>query len=204
MSIDAKVVKELRERTNVGMMECKAALTETGGDLEKAIDVLRKKGLAKAAALASREAKVGLVGSYVHFNGSVGTLVELNCETDFVAKTDDFQGLLKDLNLHIAFAKPTVVSREQLNKDLVEREKAIHADAVKDKPAEIADKILQGKLEKGLYVQHCLLDQPFCNEEKFKGTVGDMIKAVVAKIRENITVRRFAWFHIGTGAASSL
>jgi len=204
MSIDATQVKTLRERTGAGMMECKGALVESGGDMDKAADLLRKKGIAKADKLVGREAKAGRVGTYVHFNGKVATLVELSCETDFVANTDDFLGLLKDIALHIAFAKPTVVSREQLAKDLIERETAIFADQVKGKPPEIAEKIVTGKLEKGLFLQHCLLDQIFCNEEKFKGTIGAMIKAAAGKIRENISVRRFAWSEVGVGGAASL
>ncbi|NUN47860.1 MAG: translation elongation factor Ts [Candidatus Brocadiae bacterium] len=204
MAITAQQVNDLRQRTGAGLMECKGALAESGGDLEKAVDILRKKGRAKADKLADREAKAGRVGAYVHFNGKVAAMVELTSETDFVANTDDFQNLLRDIALHISFAKPTVVKREQLSPELIEREKAIFEDQVKGKPAEMAEKILQGKLEKGLFMQHVLLDQEFCNQEKFKGTISEMLKAVVGKIRENITVRRFAWFEIGTGAAASL
>ena len=204
MSIDASQVKELRERTGAGMMECKGALVESNGNMDKAAEILRKKGIAKADKLVGREAKAGRVGCYVHFNGKVATLVELNCETDFVANTDDFQNLLKDIALHIAFAKPTVVTRDQLPKELVEKETALFVDTVKGKPPEIAAKIVTGKLEKGLFLQHCLLDQVFCNEEKFKGTIGDMIKAAVGKMRENISVRRFAWSEVGVGGAASL
>lgn len=204
MNIDAKTVKELRDRTGVGMMAAKEALVECQGDMEKAVDLLRKKGLAKANQLAGREAKAGRVGAYLHFNGTVGTLVEMNCETDFVANTDDFQNLLKDIAMHIAFAKPSFVTREQIPADVVEREKAIYVDQVKGKPPEMAEKILTGKLEKSLYETRCLVDQVFCNEEKFKGKVGDMIKAVIGKIKENIVVKRFAWFHIGQGGGASL
>ncbi|MBZ0088984.1 MAG: translation elongation factor Ts [Thermoanaerobaculia bacterium] len=198
MQVTAQMVKELRERTGAGMMDCKAALTETGGDMEKAVDTLRKKGLAAAAKKAGRVAADGVVGSYIHAGGKIGVLVEVNCETDFVARTDGFQELVKDIAMHIAAADPRFVRREEVSADVLERERAIYADqaAASGKPAAVVAKIVEGKLEK-FYAEACLLEQPFVKNPDI--SVGQMVTDAVAKIGENIQVRRFARFKLGEG-----
>lgn len=204
MAISAQQVKEFRERTGAAINVAKSCLEEAAGDFQKAFELYRKKSGDKGAKLADREAKAGRVVSYVHFNGRLASMLELDCETDFVANTDDFQNLAKDIALHIAVTKPSVVKRDQLPAELIEKEKALHMDSVKGKPPEIAEKIITGKLEKGLFMQRVLLDQPFCNEEKFKGTIADMIKPVSGKLGENIVIRRFAWSEVGVGGGASL
>jgi len=195
-TIAAKDVAALRQRTGAGMMDCKASLEETKGDMEKAIDLLRKKGIAKAEKRAGRGATEGLIGSYVHFNGKVGVLVEVNCETDFVARTEDFQGLVKDLALHIASAAPLSVTIEEVPKDVLDREKEIYrAQAAESgKPEKIWDKMVEGKLKK-FYEERVLLEQPFVKDDK--QTVGQLVKAVSGKVGENVVVRRFVRFHLG-------
>jgi elongation factor Ts len=195
-TIAAKDVAALRQRTGAGMMDCKAALEETKGDMEKAIDLLRKKGIAKAERRAGRGATEGLIGGYVHFNGKVGVLVEVNCETDFVARTEDFQGLVRDLALHIASAAPLAVSIEEVPKDVLEREREIYrAQAAESgKPEKIWDKMVEGKLKK-FYEERVLLEQPFVKDDK--QTVGQLVKAVSGKVGENVVVRRFARFQLG-------
>jgi elongation factor Ts len=204
MAISAQQVKEFRERTGAPFMLAKGCLEEAGGDTAKAFEILKTKQGMKGVKLGEREAKAGRVVSYLHFNGRLGVLLEVNCETDFVAATPEFLELAQSIALHIAVTKPKYVNREQVPADVVEKEKASHADSVKGKPAEIAEKILTGKLEKGLYLQVVLLDQPFCNEEKFKGTIAEMMKGVAGKLGENIVVRRFAWSEVGTGGGASL
>lgn len=196
MDITAEKVKDLRERTGIGMMECKSALTESGGDMEKAIEILRKKGHARAEAKASREASQGVVGAYVHTNGRIGVLVEINCESDFVARNAEFQELVKEIAMQICAAKPRYVSSDQIPADLLAAEKEIIKAQLGDmkKPPEIMEKIVTGKLGK-FFEEVCLLDQPYIREDKIK--VRDLVSQAVAKIGENIKVRRFARFEIG-------
>jgi len=194
--ITAQMVKELRERTGAGMMACKKALQETGGDIEKAIDKLREMGLASAAKKAGREAKDGKVTSYIHAGGKIGVLVEVNCETDFVANTEDFGNLCKDLAMHIAAAAPVYVSRDEIPNEELEKEKKIMKEQLRQqgKPDNILDKIVEGKIEK-YYEEVCLLDQPFIKDDSIK--VKDLIQNTIAKLGENIVVRRFARFKVG-------
>ena len=196
--ITANLVKELRDRTGVGMMDCKKALAETGGDIEKAIDLLREKGLAAAAKKAGRVTAEGLVDSYIHGVGRIGVLVEVNCETDFVAKTDDFRGLVRDIAMQIAAAKPDYVSREDVPQEIITREMAVLAAqaANEGKPANIVEKMVVGRLEK-FYKDTCLMEQPFIKDPDV--TVGQVLNEKVAKIGENISVRRFARFELGEG-----
>ena len=198
MQITAQMVKELRERTGAGMMDCKAALAETGGDFEQAVDVLRKKGLAAAAKKAGRVAAEGAVLSYIHAGGKLGVLVEVNCETDFVAKTDEFQELVKDIAMHIAAAEPRYVERSEVTPEILERERAIYKEQAlaSGKPANVVDKIVDGKMEK-FYAEAVLLEQPFVKDPDT--TVGQLITAKVAKIGENLKVRRFVRFKLGEG-----
>jgi len=198
MQVSAQMVKELRDRTGAGMMDCKAALAETGGDLEKAVDALRKKGLAAAAKKAGRVAADGLVASYIHAGGKLGVLVEINCETDFVARTEPFQELAKDIAMHVAAAEPRWVRREEVPESELERERAIFADqaASSGKPANVIEKIVSGKLEK-FYAESCLLEQAFVKNPD--QTVAQLVQEKVAQIGENIQVRRFARFKLGEG-----
>ena len=196
MEITADKVKELRERTGIGMMECKSALSECGCDMDKAIEILRKKGHARAEAKASRAAKEGLVGSYIHMHGRIGVLIEVNCESDFVARNCEFQELVKELGMQIAAAKPRYISSSDVPEDLVAQEKEIIKAQLGDmkKPPEIMEKIVQGKLGK-FFAEVCLLDQPYIREDKIK--VRDLITRLVAKMGENIKVGRFARYEIG-------
>jgi len=195
-TITAKDVSELRARTGAGMMDCKKALQETGGDMEKAVDLLRQKGVAKAEKRAERAASEGVIGSYVHFNGKVAVLVEVNCETDFVARTDDFQALAKDLSLHIASAKPLAVNVEDMPADVVEREQAIFEAQVAEsgKPEQVRPKIVEGKMRK-FYEEHVLLQQAFVKDDS--KTIADLIKEASGKVGENIVVRRFVRYELG-------
>jgi elongation factor Ts len=196
MDITAEMVKDLRERTGIGVMECKAALAESNGDTDKAIEILRKKGHARAQAKASREASQGTVGSYIHMNGRIGVLVEVNCESDFVARNEEFLTLVKEIAMQIAAAKPRYVSSAEIPADVLASEKEIIKAQLGDmkKPPEIMEKIVQGKLGK-FFEEVCLLDQPYIREDKIK--VRDLVTQAVAKIGENIKVRRFARFEIG-------
>ena len=196
MEVTAEKVKELRERTGIGMMECKSALAECAGDMDKAIEVLRKRGHARAEAKSSRAAKEGLVGSYIHLNGRIGVLVEVNCESDFVARNAEFQELVKELAMQIAAAKPRYLASSDVPEDIVAKEKEIIKAQLGDmkKPPEILEKIVQGKLGK-FFEEVCLLDQPYIRDDKVK--VRDLIAQLVAKIGENIKVGRFARFEIG-------
>jgi len=196
MEITADKVKELRERTGIGMMECKGALSECGCDMDKAIEILRKKGHARAEAKSSRAAKEGLVGSYIHMNGRIGVLIEVNCESDFVARNCEFQELVKELGMQIAAAKPRYISSSDVPEDLVAKEKEIIKAQLGDmkKPPEIMEKIVQGKLGK-FFEEICLLDQPYIREDKLK--VRDLITQLVAKSGENIKVGRFTRYEIG-------
>lgn len=194
--ISAKDVKELRDRTGAGMMECKSALTEAAGDMERAIDILRAKGAAKAAKRAERETKEGSVGSYIHMGGRIGVLVEVGCETDFVARNDEFQKLVRDIAMHIAAAAPVAVRREDFPAELVERERGIFVEQMKDsgKPEQIWDKIVQGKLDK-FFAEGALLEQPFVKNPDH--TVGQLVIDASARTGEKIEVRRFARFALG-------
>ncbi len=198
MEISAPSVKELREKTGAGIMDCKRALLESGGDLEKAVDYLRQKGLALAARKEGRVAAEGLVGAYIHGGGKIGVLVELNCETDFVARTPDFQNLLKDVAMQVAAATPRYVRREDVPLEEAEREREIYRLQAQDmgKPQKIVDKIVDGKMEH-FYSEICLLEQEFIKDPDRQ--VEDLIREVVTKVGENIQVRRFARYHVGEG-----
>ncbi|MCC7177969.1 MAG: translation elongation factor Ts [Acidobacteria bacterium] len=195
-AITAELVKQLRDKTGAGMMDCKAALTETGGDMEKAIEVLRKKGLASAAKRAGRATNNGLIGHYIHMGGKVGVLAEVNCETDFVARTDDFQTLAKEIAMHIAAADPKYVRREDIPADVLDKEREIYRAqfAGSGKPANVIEKIVDGKLE-SYYAQVCLLDQPSVRDPNV--TIQQMVSAATAKTGENVTVSRFVRFKLG-------
>jgi elongation factor Ts len=197
--ISADLIKELREKTGVGMMECKKALTESDGNFEKAIDFLRQKGLATAVKKAGRTASEGLVESYIHM-GKIGTLVEINCETDFVARTEEFRELVKDVAMQIAASNPVYLSREDVPPDVVEREKEIYRAQVADKPPQVMEKIIEGKLEK-YYTDVCLLDQLFIKDTEQKQKVKDLITGKVSKLGENIVIRRFSRFQLGEKTA---
>jgi elongation factor Ts len=196
MAITADQVKQLREKTGAGMMECKAALTESAGDQEKAVELLRKKGLASAAKRSGRATSNGVVGSYIHMGGKVGVLVEVNCETDFVARTEDFQTLVKELALHIAAADPRYVRREEVPADVLEKEKEIYRAQFdgSGKPANVVEKIVEGKLG-AFYSQVVLVDQPYARDPNL--AVSQLIAQASAKTGENIAVSRFARFKVG-------
>lgn len=196
MEISAGAVKELRDRTGAGMMDCKHALAESNGDVEKAIDYLREKGLAKAAKKAGRTASEGRVFSYIHTNGKLGAFLELNCETDFVAKTDEFQDLGHELCMQIAAAAPQFLSPEEVSADVLEREREIYRQQALEegKPANIVDKIADGKINK-FYEINCLLEQAWIRDGDKK--IKDVVMEAIAKLGENIVVRRFARFSIG-------
>ena len=197
MEISAALVKKLRDLTGAGMMECKAALTEANGDIEAATTVLRKRGLASATKKAGRSTNEGLIGNYIHMGGKIGVLVELNCESDFVARTDDFQNLAKEIAMHIAAASPQYVRRDEVPGDVLDRERGIYRDQVKDKPAQVVDKIVEGKLN-SFYEQVCLMDQPSIRDPK--QTIGQLIQAAIAKLGENISVNRFVRLKVGESA----
>jgi len=192
--VSAELVKKLRDKTNAGMMDCKKALDEAAGDMEKAIDFLRKRGLAIAAKKSSRVTKEGVVASYIHSNSKIGVLVEVCCESDFVAKNVGFQTLVKDLTLQIASACPRYVSRDQVPADIIEREKAIYREQVQGKPANVLEKIIEGKLEK-FFQDVCLVDQLFVKDDKLK--ISDLLKEKIAQLGENMTIRRFVRFQVG-------
>jgi elongation factor Ts len=199
MAASAAAVKELRDKTGAGMMDCKAALEEAGGDLDKAVDILRKKGLAQAAKRAGRIAKDGVIGHYVHLGGKVAVLVEVNCETDFVARTPEFQTLAKEIAMHIAAASPTYVKREDVPAEVLEKEREIYRAqfAGSGKPANVIEKIVDGKLE-SFYAQVCLLDQPSVRDPNV--TIKQMVTAATAKTGENVTITRFVRFKLGETA----
>jgi elongation factor Ts len=197
MEIKADQVKKLRDATGAGMMECKAALTEANGDLEAATTLLRKRGLAAATKKAGRSTSEGLVGHYIHMGGKIGVLVEVNCESDFVARTDKFQELIKELAMHIAAANPTYVRREEVPADIVSREKEIYKDQVKDKPAQVVDKIVEGKLN-SFYQQVCLMDQASVRDASV--SIAQLVQDAIRLLGENITVARFVRMKVGEGA----
>ena len=196
MTIKATQVKALRDMTGTGFMECKAALSEAGGDIEKAVTILRTRGQAKAAKRAGRTTAQGLVGHYIHQGGQVGVLVEINCESDFVARTEDFKTLVKEVAMHIAAANPTCVSRDEVSADELQREKEIYRGQFKDsnKPAQVIEKIVEGKIN-SYYEQIVLTEQPSIRDPKT--TIGELVNAAIAKLGENITIARFARFKVG-------
>ena len=202
MSISAEMVRKLREETGAGMMDCKSALVEAGGDTEAARELLRKKGLATAAKKAGRATSEGMVGHYIHQGAKVGVILEVNCETDFVAKTDGFQGLVRDIAMHIAASSPLYVTKEEVPAEILLKEKEIYKAqaAAAGKPANVQDKIAEGKL-KDYYTQFCLLEQPFVKEPKV--TIGQLVQEKIAIIKENIVVRRFARFRVGEEVAGN-
>jgi len=198
-AITAEMVKQLRDKTGAGMMDCKAALAESGGDMDKAIEILRKKGLASAAKRAGRATNNGLIGHYIHMGGKVGVLAEVNCETDFVARTDDFQTLAKEIAMHIAAADPKFVRREDIPANVLEKEREIYRAqfAGSGKPANVIEKIVDGKLE-SYYAQVCLMDQPSVRDPNV--TIQQMVSAATAKTGENVTISRFCRFKLGDNA----
>lgn len=200
MEVTASLVKELREKTGAGMMDCKKALAETAGDLSKAVDYLRQKGLAAAAKKADRVATDGAIGAYVHAGGKLGVLVEINCETDFVARTAEFQSLLKDVAMQVAATNPRCVRREEVSADEFEREKVIYRQQALEsgKPEKVIEMIVQGKMEK-FYSEVCLLEQSFVKDPDKK--IIDVVNDAIARLGENIQVRRFARYHLGEGVA---
>lgn len=196
MEISAEQVRALREKTGVGLMDCKEALKATDGNMDKAVDYLREKGLAKLAKRSTRAATEGLVGSYIHTGGKIGAMVEVNCETDFVAKTDDFHAFVKDVAMQITAANPTYIAREDIPDEVKEKEKEIYRNQAKEsgKPEKILDKIAEGKLEK-FYQEVCLLEQPFIKDPDV--TIKKLLEGLVTKLGEKILVRRFARFQLG-------
>ena len=198
MASSAEMVKELRERTGAGVMDCKVALDASNGELQGAVEYLRKKGLADAAKKAHRQARDGVVASYIHPGGKIGVLVEVNCETDFVARTPDFQQLVKDVAMQVAAANPTYVSRAEVPGAVVEKEREIYREQMADqkKPPQVIDKIIEGKLEK-FYTEACLLDQPFIKDASGKTKVKDLVDQATAKLQEHVVVKRFARFQVG-------
>lgn len=194
MAINAELVKKLREKTNAPMMDCKKALEESNGDLEIATDILRKRGQVVALKKAGRCAKEGVIGSYIHSNSKIGVLLEVNCETDFVARSDDFKQFVKDVSMHVAATSPSYVSREEVPGHILEREKNVLKETVKNKPENVIEKIVQGKLEK-FYSEVCLLDQPFVKDDK--KTIKEYLGELIGKVGENILIRRFVRFQVG-------
>src|SRR3989440_5414229 len=201
MQIDPKTVKELRDRTNAGMMDCKRALTEANGDLAKAEVILRTKGIAGASKKASRVTKEGIVASYIHLQGKVGVLVEVNCETDFVAKNEKFREFVKDITLHIAAAHPLYVNREEVPAKLVESERAIYEGQVRGKPANVMEKIVAGKLDK-FYSTVCLMEQGFIKNPD--QTVKELVATKIAELGENLVIRRFTRYLVGEPLSSEV
>jgi elongation factor Ts len=198
MAISAGQVKELRDLTGAGMLECRKALEEANGSIDAAVDILRAKGAAKAAKRSGREAREGVIGSYVHMGGKIAVLVEVNCETDFVARTDDFRNLARDLAMHIAAASPLAVSADAIPAEVVERERGVFREQVRNegKPENIWDRIVEGKLKK-FYQDNALMDQVFVKDPEGKKTVGQLVTEVASKTGENILVRRFVRYAIG-------
>ncbi|MBL9182147.1 MAG: translation elongation factor Ts [Verrucomicrobiaceae bacterium] len=192
--ISAKVVMALREKTNAGMMDCKKALAEAGGDIEKAETILRKKGITKAGSKGDRQTKEGIISSYIHMAGRIGVLIEVNCETDFVARNEIFQAFVRDISLHIAAASPKFIRREEIPEALIAKEKEIAAEQIKDKPAAIVEKIVQGKIDK-IFAEQCLLEQAFIKNPDI--TISDFVKSKIAELGENLVVRRFVRYAVG-------
>jgi elongation factor Ts len=198
--INPQLVKQLRDKTNAGMMDCKRALADANGDMEKAESILRTKGIASANKKATRATKEGIVASYIHLQGKVGVLLEVNCETDFVAKNESFREFVKDITLHIAAAHPTCVSRESVPAELLEREREIYRGQVKGKPENIVEKIVEGKIDK-FYSTICLMDQAFIKNPD--QTIRDLVASKIAELGENIVVRRFTRYMVGEDLGES-
>ena len=194
MAVDAVLVRELRNKSGAGVMDCKTALTESDGDIEKAVDILRKKGIEAAESKRGRKLAEGRVGSYIHFGGRIGVILEVGCETDFVAKTKEFQNLVKDICMHIAASNPRWISRDEVSEEVLERERDVYRAQFTNKPANVIDKIVDGKLE-SFFKESCLLEQIYVKNQDVN--VGDHIKEHVGKLGENIEVRRFARFAVG-------
>ncbi len=194
MGINADLVKKLREATGIGIMDCKAALIEADGDLEKATNVLRKKGLASAKKRTGRQALEGIIASYIHHGDKIGVLVEINCETDFVARTDEFKDMARNIAMHIAAANPSYISKEDVSRDVIEKEREIYSEQSKGKPEHAIEKIVNGKLEK-FFSQFCLLQQTFIKDSKM--SISEYVTSKVAKLGENIKVRRFTRYQLG-------
>lgn len=196
MAISAQSVKELREKTGAGMMECKKALVEADGDYEKAVKLLREKGLAAASKKSGRATKEGVIGNYIHSNGKIGVLIEVNCETDFVARNEDFQSFVRDIAMQVAATSPICVRRDEVPADVLEKEKDIFRNQAlaEGKPANIVDKIVEGRVSK-FYAANCLYEQAFIKDDSM--TVEDLVKSKIATIKENISVRRFVRFEVG-------
>jgi elongation factor Ts len=201
-NVPAQLVKELRERTGAGFSDCRNALAEAAGDLERAIDILRRKGQAAAQKKAQREATEGLIGHYIHAGGKIGVVVEVNCESDFVARTEDFQRLCHDLAMHIAALDPRYVRREEVTPEILEHERGIYRDQARStgKPESVIEKIVNGKMEK-FYEETCLYEQHFIKDESV--TVAELINQMIAKLGENISVRRFVRLKVGETASNS-
>ena len=201
MEISAKLVKELRDLTNAGFSDCRAALVETSGDVQKAIDVLRKKGQAAAAKKATREASEGLIGHYIHAGGKIGVIVEINCESDFVARTDAFRQLCHDVAMHIAAVDPRYVRREDVTPEMLKHEREIYSAQARatGKPDAVIQKIVQGKMEK-FYEETCLYEQHYIKDEGM--TIGEMVNNAIQKLGENISIKRFSRFKVGEVTAS--
>jgi len=194
-TISSEMIRDLREKTGAGMLDCKKALAESNGDFDKAVSVLRQKGLATAAKKAGRSASEGSIGSYIHM-GKIGTMVELNCETDFVARTDAFKELVKDVAMQVAAANPSYLSTEDVPQNVLEKEKEIYRAQITDKPLKVIEKILEWKLEK-FYTENCLLEQVFIKDTEQKKRIKDLIAENVARLGENIIIRRFVRFQLG-------
>ncbi len=192
--ITAEQVKDLRDKTGVPMMDCKRALEESNGDTEKAVEILRKKGAAKAAAKATRVAKEGYIGSYIHSNGKIGVMIEINCETDFVAKNQSFRDFCKDIAMHIAATNPPYLKREEVPAEVLEKEKEIHREQIKDKPENMQEKIISGKMEK-YFSDVCLMEQLFVKDDKM--TIKDLINHKITEIGENLVIKRFTRMEVG-------
>jgi elongation factor Ts len=197
--VNPTLVKQLRDKTNAGMMDCKKALVESDGDLSKAEDILRKKGIASASKKASRSAKEGVVASYIHLQGKVGVLVEVNCETDFVAKNETFRNFVKDITLHVAAAHPLYVSRDQVPVESIEREREIYRAQVAGKPPNIVEKIVEGKIDK-FFSTVCLVDQAFIKNPD--QTIKELVSSKISELGENIVIRRFARYAVGEETAA--
>ncbi len=194
MAVNADLIRKLREKTNAPMMDCKKALMEAKGDIKTAVDLLKKRGQIVALKKAGRTAKEGAIGSYIHANNKIGVLLEMNCETDFVSRNEEFKKFVKDVCMQVAASSPAYVSREEIPKSVIEREKEIFKEQVKGKPEKVMDKIVQGKLEK-FYSEVCLLDQPFIKDDEI--TIKEYLATLIGKIGENIVIRRFVRFQLG-------
>jgi elongation factor Ts len=201
MNITTSAIKELREQTGVGMMDCKKALVEARGDMQKAVEILRLKGLAMASKKAHRTVSEGIIGSYIHMD-KIGVLIEVNCETDFVAKTEEFKEFVKDIAMHIAASSPVYLSRKDIPNEVIEKEKEIYASQIENKPLHVIEKIVEGKLEK-FYTEQCLMDQIFIKDPEQKKRIKDVLVEKIARLGENIVIKRFARFQLGEKTETS-